>query len=345
MKYKLLGRSGLRVSEVCLGTMTFGNVWGWGSTKEESKKIFDAFNEAGGNFIDTANYYTEGTSETYLGEFMKERREEIVLATKYTLCTNPQDVNAAGNQRKNLVQAVRKSLERLQTDYIDLLWVHAYDGVTPIEETMRALDDMVRQGKVLYVGVSDFPAWIISRANTLADERGWSPFIATQIEYSLIERTSEREIIPMAKSLNLGITPWSPLGGGILTGKYFAAQGDQRRLTADTPRLFDERIKGIVKAVTDLAAKKQAMQSQIALHWLRQQHRSIIPIIGARTLEQLEENLGCLDFSLSNDELEQLSAASNIELGFPHDFLSREKMRKRVLGEKADLIETGKEQP
>ena len=206
MNYRLLGKSGLRVSEFCLGTMTFGEDWGWGSSKDEAKKIYDAFREAGGNFIDTANIYTNGTSESFLGEFFKGHRESVVLATKFTNAAAGTDPNAAGNHRKNMVQAVEASLKRLQTDYIDLYWVHIWDQITPVEEVMRGLDDLVRQGKVLYVGISDAPAWWIAQANTLATLRGWSPFVGLQIEYSLIERTVERELIPMAKALDLGVT-------------------------------------------------------------------------------------------------------------------------------------------
>ena len=219
MRYRLLGKSGLRVSELCLGTMTFGEDLGWGSPKEESRKVYDAFREAGGNFIDTANIYTNGTSESFLGEFMQGHRERLVLATKYTLSPPVNDPNAAGNHRKNMMQAVEASLKRLQTDYIDLYWLHIWDQLTPVEEVMRAFDDLVRQGKILYAGVSDMPAWVVAKANTLAELRGWTPFIGLQIEYSLIERTPERELLPMASSLGLGITAWSPLAGGVLDGQ------------------------------------------------------------------------------------------------------------------------------
>src|SRR6266852_6034100 len=204
MRYKLLGKSGLRVSELCLGTMTFGEDWGWGASKEESRKVYDAFLEAGGNFIDTANIYTGGTSEQFLGEFMAGNRGRIVLATKYTNAAPGNDPNAAGNHRKSMMQAVEASLKRLKTNYIDLYWVHIWDGITPVEEVMRGLDDMVRAGKVLYVGISDAPAWWVAQANTLAKLRGWTQFVGLQLEYSLIERTVERELIPMAKALNLG---------------------------------------------------------------------------------------------------------------------------------------------
>src|SRR6266404_629819 len=220
MRYRLLGNSGLRVSEAALGTMTFGDEWGWGSPKDEARKVYDAFREAGGNFIDTANFYTNGTSESFLGEFMKDHRQSVVLATKYTMSAPGTDPNAAGNQRKNMMQSVEASLKRLQTDYVDLYWVHMWDQITPVEEVMRGLDDLVRVGKVLYTGISDAPAWWIAQSNTLAHLRGWSPFIGLQIEYNLIERTVERELVPMAKALNLGLTAWSPLARGMLTGKY-----------------------------------------------------------------------------------------------------------------------------
>src|SRR5438552_11415760 len=218
MNYRLLGKSGLRVSEFALGSMTFGDDWGWGSAREESQKVYNAFCEAGGNFIDTANIYTNGTSESFLGEFLKGHRESVVLATKYTNAAPGTDPNAAGNHRKNMVQAVEASLKRLQTDYIDLYWVHIWDQITPVEEVMRGLDDLVRAGKVLYVGISDAPAWWVAQANTLASLRGWSPFAGLQIEYSLIERTVENELILMAKALNLSVTAWSPLSHGVLTG-------------------------------------------------------------------------------------------------------------------------------
>ncbi len=213
MRYRLLGKSGLRVSELCLGTMTFGEDFGWGSPKEESRKVYDAFLEAGGNFIDTANFYTNGTSESFLGEFMQGHRERLVLATKYTLSPPVNDPNAAGNQRKNMMQAVEASLKRLQTDYIDLYWLHIWDQITPVEEVMRAFDDLVRQGKILYAGVSDMPAWVVAKGNTLAELRGWTPFVGLQIEYSLIERTPERELLPD------GVRPWAGGHGLVAPGR------------------------------------------------------------------------------------------------------------------------------
>src|SRR6202040_375462 len=237
MKYRLFGKSGLRVSEAALGTMTFGQERGWGAPKDESRKVYDAFLEAGGNFIDTANVYTKGTSERLLGEFMAGQRERVVLATKYSNAAPGNDPNAAGNHRKSMMQAVEASLKRLQTDYIDLYWVHIWDGITPVEEVMRGLDDLVRQGKVLHVGISDAPAWWIAQANTLAELRAWTQFIGLQIEYSLMERGVERELLTMAKALNLGVLAWSPLARGVLTGKY---HGDGK---ADGGRMATEQMK------------------------------------------------------------------------------------------------------
>src|SRR6202040_2408477 len=239
MKYRLFGKSGLRVSEAALGTMTFGQERGWGAPKDESRKVYDAFLEAGGNFIDTANVYTKGTSERLLGEFMAGQRERVVLATKYSNAAPGNDPNAAGNHRKSMMQAVEASLKRLQTDYIDLYWVHIWDGITPVEEVMRGLDDLVRQGKVLHVGISDAPAWWVAQANTLAELRGWTQFIGLQIEYSLIERTVERELIPMAKALNLGVLAFSPLAGGFLSGKYHGeGKANGGRMTNEGVKAF-----------------------------------------------------------------------------------------------------------
>src|SRR5437879_638385 len=275
MKYRLLGVSGLRVSEAALGTMTFGDEWGWGSPEAEARKVYETYREPGGNFLDTANCYTSGTSEKFVGEFIKGHRDSVVLATKYSNAAPGNDPNAAGNHRKSMMQALEASLKRLQTDYIDLYWVHIWDGITPVEEVMRGLDDIVRQGKVLYVGISDAPAWWISQANTLAHLGGWSPFVGLQIEYSLIERTVERELVPMAKALNLGLTAWSPLAGGILTGKYHGhGSSEQGRMNSEMMKAFGvgldqqraSRVVAAVKAVSDQTGHGMA---QVALAWLR----------------------------------------------------------------------------
>jgi aryl-alcohol dehydrogenase-like predicted oxidoreductase len=342
MNYRLLGKSGLRVSEFCLGTMTFGDDWGWGSSKDDAKKIYDAFREVGGNFIDTANIYTKGTSESFLGEFLKGHRESVVLATKYTNAAPGTDPNAAGNHRKNMVQAVEASLKRLQTDYVDLYWVHIWDQITPVEEVMRALDDLVRQGKVLYVGISDAPAWWIAQANTLATLRGWSPFVGLQIEYSLIERTVERELIPMAKALNLGVTAWSPLSSGVLTGKYHGhGSSEGGRMSSDMMKEFmpeEQRATRIVAAVKAVADEAGHSMAQVALAWLRYRPVPVIPIIGARKLSQLKDNLASADVSLSANQLKTLDEASRIELGFPYEFYTTDLVRGLVYGGMRDRI-------
>ena len=342
MKYRLLGNSGLRVSELALGTMTFGEEWGWGSGKEEAKKIYDAFREAGGNFIDTANFYTNGTSEKFLGEFLAGHRDDVVLATKYTTAAAGKDPNAAGNQRKSMMRAVEASLKRLRTDYIDLYWLHIWDQITPVEEVMRAFDDLVRQGKVLYVGVSDAPAWWVAQANTLASLRGWSPFVGLQIEYSLIERTVERELIPMAKALNLGLVAWSPLAGGALTGKYSDGQtaGDARFASEMTREFMPERGRQerIVGALRRVGEQAGGTPAQVALAWLRYRDIPVIPILGARKLPQFKDNLASLTLTLTPEQVKTLDEASRVELGFPHEFYQRELVRTFVYGGMHDQI-------
>ena len=342
MRYRLLGNSGLRVSEAALGTMTFGEEWGWGSAKDEARKIYDAFRETGGNFIDTANFYTNGTSESFLGEFMKDHRQSVVLATKYSNAHPGTDPNAAGNHRKSMVQALEASLKRLKTDYVDLYWVHIWDQITPVEEVMRGLDDLVRQGKVLYVGISDAPAWWMAQANTLAQLRGWSPFIGLQVEYSLIERTVERELVPMAKGLNVGFTAWSPLARGVLTGKYHGhGSSEQGRMNNDMMKDFmpeqkrTDRVVAAVKAVSDQTGRSMA---QVALAWLRCRPVPVIPIIGARKLSQLQDNLASLDLSLSREQVQALDEASQIDLGFPYHLYAKEAVRAIAYGGTRDKI-------
>jgi len=342
MRYRLLGNSGLRVSEAALGTMTFGEDWGWGTAKEEARKVYDAFREAGGNFIDTANIYTNGTSETFLGEFLQGHRQSVVLATKYSNSFPGTDPNAAGNHRKNMVQAVEASLKRLKTDYIDLYWLHIWDQITPVEEVMRAFDDLVRQGKVLYVGVSDAPAWWIAQANTLAQLRGWSPFVGLQIEYSLIERTVERELIPMAKALNIGVTAWSPLAGGVLSGKYHGhGSSEAGRMNSEMAKDFkpeQQRADRVVAAVKRVSDETRRSLAQVALAWLQHRPVPVIPIIGARNLTQLQDNLASLDLQLSPDQVKALDDASQIEPGFPYSMYAKELPRAIAYGGLRDKI-------
>jgi aryl-alcohol dehydrogenase-like predicted oxidoreductase len=337
MRYRLLGRSGLRVSELCLGTMTFGEEWGWGASREESRRIFDAFVAAGGNFIDTANRYTDGTSEKLVGEFVAAERDRFVVATKYTIFTRKNDPNASGNHRKNMVRSLEASLERLGTDYVDLYWVHAWDSFTPVDELMRALDDLVRAGKVLYVGISDTPAWVVAQANTLAESRGWTPFTALQIEYSLIQRTVERELLPMARALDLAVTPWAPIGGGVLSGKYNAPGGptEPARFSGrpGVARLGQRNLE-IAEVVRTIGAEAGRSAAQVALNWVRQQHAGgvIVPIVGARRLSQIQDLLAALEWRLGEEQLRRLDEASRIELGFPHDFLASDSIRDLVHG-------------
>jgi aryl-alcohol dehydrogenase-like predicted oxidoreductase len=319
MRYKLLGHSGLRVSEFCLGAMTFGEDWNWGGGHDECRQMVETFAEAGGNFIDTANLYINGTSEKYVGEFVAADRDHWVVATKYTF--NPAGgMNTSGNHRKNMVQSVEASLKRLNLEYIDLYWLHGWDFTTPVEEVMRAFDDLVRAGKVLYIGMSDTPAWIVAQANTIATLRGWTPFIGLQIEYSLKERTPERNLLPMARSLNLGVTAWSPLAGGLLTGKYSKPSSEAKRYDVMGGVQLIARDHKIAAAVGEIAAEIGKPASQVALNWLRQQG-GVIPILGARKLSQLQENLACVEFELTPEQMQRLHEVSAIELGFPHDFL------------------------
>jgi aryl-alcohol dehydrogenase-like predicted oxidoreductase len=343
MRYRLLGKSGLRVSELCLGTMTFGEDWGWGSSKDESRQVYDAFLEAGGNFIDTANVYTNGTSEKLLGEFMAGHRDSIVLATKYTNAAPGKDANAAGNHRKSMMLAVEASLKRLKTEYIDLYWLHIWDQITPIEEVMRAFDDLVRQGKILYAGVSDMPAWLVAKANTLAELRGWSSFVGLQIEYSLIERTPERDLLPMAADLGVGVTAWSPLAGGVLTGKQLEPGGAKdSRQTNESMQQFlksDARKEAIAREVVAVARESGHSPAQVALAWLRQRAEPVIPIIGARKLAQVKDNLACVDVKLTPTQIDRLDAVSKIELGFPLDMFSKEMVRSLTSGGMRDQID------
>ena len=337
MRYVLFGRSGLRVSELCLGAMTFGPDWGWGADREESRRMFEAFAEAGGNFLDTANHYTGGTSERYLGEFIRSERHRYVLATKYSLSPRPEDPNAGGNHRKSMVQALEGSLQRLGTDYVDIYWVHAWDFLTPVDEVMRGLDDLVRAGKVLYVGVSDAPAWVVARANTLAEWKGWSAFAGLQIQYSLVERTPERDLLPMAAALDLAVTAWSPLGGGALTGKYRKGQarptGTRFSEGAWGDSFLTERNLAIAEELVAVAKLAERSPSQVALAWLRARRVNVvIPILGTRSLAQLRDNLGCLDFVLELSHLERLDRASAVSLGFPHEFLALPMIHQMVHG-------------
>ncbi len=322
MRYKLLGKSGVRVSELCLGTMTFGEDWGWGASKEESQKIFDHFAEAGGNFIDTSVNYTNGTSEKFLGEFTNSQRDHFVIATKYTLTTPEQtDPNQGGNSRKNMLHSVERSLKRLQTDYIDLLYLHMWDFMTPVEEVLRGLDDLVRQGKVNYIGVSDTPAWIVAEANARAELRGWSRFVGLQIPYSLRSRSVERAELAMAKHWDMAVMPFGLVGGGTLTGKYTDNNTDPKRYDIEA---LPEDLQKLIKEVQSVADEVGHTPSQVAINWVRQQQdwALMVPILGARTLDQLKDNLGCLEWELSSEHIQKLDEASKIKYDFPLGWLA-----------------------
>jgi len=324
--YVSLGRSGLRVSPFCLGAMTFGEDWGWGSTVEDSQRILDRYIDLGGNFIDTANGYTKGHSEKIIGDHIGRhpaRRDRLVIATKFFTNMYRGDPNGGGASRKSLVSACEHSLRRLQTSYIDLYWMHCWDRFTPIEETIRALDDLVTSGKVRYIGFSDTPAWKVAQAHITAQLRGWTPLIALQLEYSLIERTIEGELIPAALEFGLGVTPWSPLKSGMLTGKYAreSAAGATPARGAFVTRGFSDEAFRIVDVLKGVAAEAATTPARAALAWVRQKPAVASPIIGARTMEQLEDNLGALDTNLTPQQIKTLDDASQPKLNFPYDFL------------------------
>jgi aryl-alcohol dehydrogenase-like predicted oxidoreductase len=319
---RLLGRSGLRVSDVALGVGTFGQTANWGADRRESERIFDAYLEAGGRFFDTANTYADGRSEEILGELARTRREELVIGTKFTAITRPGDPNAWGSHRKNLRQALDASLRRLGTEYVDILWLHAWDLITPLDEIMRALDDEVRSGRVLYIGVSNTPAWAIARANTLAELRGWTTFVGLQTEYNLMTRSSELELFPMSRSLGLGILCWSPLGGGVLAGGYGAANRMTGRRFARSK--VPERRLRIAAEVARIASELGYPPAAVALSWLRKRPNPVIPILGARTEQQLRENLERLDVEIGLEQMRALDELSTPPPIMPAEFMETE---------------------
>jgi aryl-alcohol dehydrogenase-like predicted oxidoreductase len=338
-QYHLLGRSGLRVSPLCLGTMTFGRQWGWGSDEETSRRIFQRYLEAGGNFVDTADGYTDGASETLVGSFLKAtgHRDRVVLATKYTFNASPGDPNAGGNGRKNLLRALEGSLRRLQTDYVDLYWLHAWDTLTPAEEVMATMDTVVRQGKVRHVGLSDVPGWYLARAQTIAQWRGFEPVCALQLEYSLVERTIEREHVPAAQHLGMGICPWSPLAGGFLSGKYTREGAGEGRLAAmrgsGNPvfEKFTERNWRILDALRDVATALGRTPAQVALAWATRRPGVASTILGATTLAQLEDNLTALDLAIPPEHGKRLDEVSALERAHPYVFFGPE-IQSRIQG-------------
>ena len=321
-----LGKSGLRVSPLCLGTMTFGQDWGWGSSVEDSQRVLDRYLELGGNFLDTANVYTKGHSEKIIGDHLgrhSAKRDRVVIATKFYGSMYAGDPNGGGASRKSITAACEQSLRRLQTSYIDLYWLHCWDRFTPIEETMRALDDLVAAGKVRYIGFSDTPAWKVTQAQVTANLRGWTPLIALQLEYSLLERTIEGELIPAALELGLGVTPWSPLKSGALSGKYTRENAQQAKPGRGewTSRNFTEQAFRVIDVLLDVARKAGTTPARAALAWVQQQPGITSTIIGARTVEQLDDNVGALEVKLAPEHVNALEEVSRPKLDFPYDFV------------------------
>lgn len=339
--YRLLGRSGMRVSPLALGTMTFGADWGWGADESEARQIFDTYVDQGGNLIDTAVNYTNGASERILGQFLKVKRDRLVVSTKYTMAREPGDPNSGGNHRINLMRSVETSLRQLDTDRIELLYLHAWDFTTGVEEVMRGLDDLVRSGKVLYLGICNTPAWKVAQLQTLAELRGWSPLVALQIEYSLVERSVEHELIPMAAEMGLGVLPWSPLGGGILTGKYSRddlSQASEANVSATRKGVISSsghmnaRSLEIASAVTAIAAETGATPSQVALAWTLCNPAVVAPVMGARTLAQAQDNLGALSIELDAEHIARLDRVSAPEPIFPERFVARPMVQQLIFG-------------
>lgn len=330
-RYYTLGRSGLRVSRLCLGTMTFGTEWGWGSDEDTARQLFNRYVDAGGNFIDTADLYTNGTSEAWIGKFVAERhlRDRVVIATKFSYNGAPPNPNAGGNGRKNILRAVEGSLQRLGTDYIDLYLLHTWDCITPVEEVMRTLDDLVRSGKVRYVGLSDTPAWYAARAQTLAEWRGYEPINTLQLEYSLVERNIEREFVPLGLELGMGIMVWSPLASGLLSGKYRPSEGvlnadgrlDMMKDTQNPAfQKFNDRNWKVVAELETVAKELGRSMAQVAVNWTANRPGIGSVIIGATKLSQLDDNLQALDFAIPPELTDRLNAIGSPDAQFPYSF-------------------------
>lgn len=341
MRYQVFGRhTGLRVSELVLGAGNFGTRWGHGATPDVGRRIVDRYAEAGGNFIDTSDSYQFGESEELLGEYLQGRRDDFVLATKFTQSPTPKGgILVTGNSRKAMSISVEASLERLKTDHIDLYWVHFPDGVTPAEEIVRGFDDLVRSGKVLYAGLSDFPAWRVARAATIAELRGSAPIAGLQVEHSLVERSTEQDLLPMGQALGLGIVAWSPLGGGMLTGKY--RRGEQGRAEGLGGRVFQAENNAQRTAVLDelLAVAKDigATPSQVAIAWVAS--KGSLPIIGPRSLEHLDDNLAAAGLKLTAEQIARLDKVSAPAPAFPHGMLSGRELQQRMTGGKLDELD------
>lgn len=338
MQYQLVGKTGLRVSRICLGTMNFGKTTPDGSNKADSARVFDAFADAGGTFIDTADMYAAGESERILADLIAKDRDHFVVATKYSQIVDHahKSITTTGNSRKAMVRAVEASLKRMNTDYIDLFYLHLWDGTTSMDEVMRAMDDLVASGKILYVGLSNIPAWIAARAQTMAELRAWAPVAALQIQYSLTARTPERDLIPMCDSLGIAVTAWGPLASGVLSGKYTA--GVDTKTNRNSP-IRDEVLK-VADVVRAVGTRLGASPAQVALAWVLQ--AGAIPVIGARTLEQLTDNLGAFDVRLDAEAMAQLDEATAIAGGYPHELLASPFMQQLFAGQREQMIMPGR---
>jgi aryl-alcohol dehydrogenase-like predicted oxidoreductase len=341
MRYRVFGQhTGLRVSEFALGTGNFGTAFGHGAEPDEARRIFDGYVEAGGNFIDTADLYQHGEAETMLGDFIQAGRDQLVLASKFSMGSSAASgLAGTGNSRKAMVQCLEASLKRLKTDRIDMYWVHTPDGVTPVDEVMRGLDDLVRAGKIIYIGLSNYAAWRVARAATLAELRGWAPLAGVQMEYSLAERTVERDLLPMAESFGIGAATWAPLAGGVLTAKYRRGEtGRQEASKSNTlhPEDSPQRI-GIVDMLETIARETSSNPGRVALAWLLA--KGVFPILGPRTRTQLDDNLGAALVRLTPEQVTRLDDVSSIALGFPHDFLIKSSTLDRLSGSKLGLVD------
>jgi aryl-alcohol dehydrogenase-like predicted oxidoreductase len=349
MRFKLLGKSGLRVSEMALGGMTIGNTWGWGSEKDESNNILKVYSDAGGNFIDTSCNYQDGQSEKIIGEYIKGDRDRYVIATKFTLYNFEQlksphkdDPNRGGNARKNMRRSVEESLDRLGTDYIDLLYLHMWDYTTPVHEIMRGMNDLISSGKVHYIGVSDTPAWIVARANTMAEMRGWDPFVAYQFPYSMAYRDAEREVIPLCKKMDLAMTPFQLIFEGLFTGKYTRSvptEGRMAKVKWESDR--GKKLLAMAKEVDTIADELGVSSSSVAISWVTGQKGVFAPILGATKAEQMEENLIALEVKLTKKHYEYLDTYAKEQLGFTLGFAKGWLMgaRKYIFADTFDKIE------
>ncbi|WP_194851437.1 aldo/keto reductase [Nonlabens antarcticus] len=348
--YYTLGNTGLRVSRLALGTMTFGTEWGWGIEKKDSAKIFDCYLENGGNFVDTADMYTGGTSEKFIGDFMKERknRESIVLATKFTFNnTEEKFINGGGNSRKNIRRTLEESLKRLQTDYIDLYIMHCWDRMTPVEEVMRTLNDLVTEGKILHYAFSNVPAWYASKAQTIARYNNYEPICALQLEYSLIQRTIENEFIDLTQDMNAGIMAWSPLGGGLLSGKYKPGIDGQKDVQGRLKQITDnggevsskdnERNWNIVKTLHEVSEEINQPMASVAINWIASQPSVATVLVGATKLSQIKENMSALEFTIPAESMEKLKAASAPVISYPYTFFEPKTLGRIYPGTKVGL--------